>query len=1286
MALSSRTFRVLVSSAFSDLPNEHGILHGDVFPRLGELCRRHGWRFQALDLTAAAGLQDLTRFRSFSPPPIYVCVAGDRYGYRPLPASIPAAEFAQIEKRVPAGAVAFLREWYRLDANAVPPIHVLQRPSGVFAQPAAWERFVAAPLHALLVEAVCGLDLPPEERLKYEASAAEQEIQAALAGKDGGPVHIFCFAHAWEAGSVEPDADSRARLEALRKRLRQQLGGNWYEYTAKSLGALAATATAALYRVVQAEIKPKEKPVAEDRETAAHQALGRERARWFTGRAKPVERISQYLHGTDPHPLVIAGPPGSGKSALLAHSVERYRSLRREAVVIYRAAGATAESVDGRALLADVCRRLGPAEAGPAGYADLVEQFPERLKPQAAGAPIAVILDGLDQWAQLDQARDLDWLPATVPAGARLIVAASSAELLSRLKKKVPAENIVEPGPMTIGEGGRLLDLWLRDAGRTLSSAQRTRVLEGFRGCPLPGYLRLSFEEARRWRSSAPPSATSLAPDMAGQIDGLLERLAKRHGRPLVARCLGYLAAARQGLAEDELFELLARDGVVTPATWPPLCADLWPYLIERATDGVSLLAIAHREFRETAAQAFLAGGERRARHQALANYFEERGYPARRLAELARQQALGGLWGPLEATLTSFDFAEAKVGAGLLRDLIDDHRFATACWHAEKLGPPPWHEWSRFLTAEARTIEAAFGKHPQILFQQAFNHSRDGRVSRAARARVQQGREPQQPWFERVNLPDLPPGRDCLATFEGHGGAVTSIAPAAGGELVVSGGVDGTLRVWRVATGACVRVLRGHTSGIMAVLVTGAEGNRVVSASWDTTVRVWDLDSGECLHVLGGDVCPVVSLAAVGQERVAAGAADGSLRLWEIESGKCLATCKGHRERINSILALPGGRIASASDDGSVHVWNQEGLPLGVLTGHGGPVLHLNWIAGTLATSCHSGKILMWDLETSKTRDILVGHSGPVAGTATLDAARLVSWSYDNTLRFWSLVDGSQLAVMRRHAAPVTCVQVLKDGRLLSASEDFTLRLWGTEGESLGALAGHRSWVTALANGAAAVISASRDGTLKVWDPDAVSGEGAAQTVETPAEIARAHEVASVIVVDATTAISVTSEPEWFHLWDLEKGHCVQSAAGTSEAGGQLRERIRGRAATPAPSFFGGPRSQWGFAIRGAAAKKDGPSSGLALTRERERQEGLFDHEAGELAFYPVVCRASSWTFECEYGIAFDAHTREPHIVKAHHVAVAAAEPEAAAGAAAAPAGGLRTLVRKLWGRGDKL
>jgi WD40 repeat protein len=464
-----------------------------------------------------------------------------------------------------------------------------------------------------------------------------------------------------------------------------------------------------------------------------------------------------------------------------------------------------------------------------------------------------------------------------------------------------------------------------------------------------------------------------------------------------------------------------------------------------------------------------------------------------------------------------------------------------------------------------------------------------------------------------------------------------------------------------------------------MNLVIAGAEQDRAVSASWDSSIRVWDLHSGECLQVMGSDACPVGSLAAVGPDRVAAGAADGSLRLWELASGKCLATFRGHRDRINSILAVPGGRIVSASDDGSIRLWGEDGKGLGVLTGHGGPVLHLSWIAGALSASCRSGKILMWDLESGKTRDILSGHSGAVAGTAPLDSARMVSWSYDNTLRVWSLVDGSQLLVLRRHQAPVTSVAVLADGRLLSASQDGTLRLWDSGGESLGVLAGHRSWVTNVAAGAAAVISASRDGTLRVWDPDAVSGEGVSQTVDTPSEIGRSRELAGVYVVDATTAISVTSEPEWYQVWDLAEGRSVQSAAGTSEAGKQIRERIRSFAGGPGPSYCGGPRSRWGFAIRGAAGKQDQPAPGLALTRERGREDGLFDDTTGALAFYPVVCRPSSWAFECEYGIAFDARTREPHVVRAHRNGAVAEE-------ASAPSGGLRSLMRKLWGRGENV
>jgi hypothetical protein len=50
MASTEKTFRVFISSTFSDLKAERDALQSRVFPRLQELCQRHGARFQAIDL------------------------------------------------------------------------------------------------------------------------------------------------------------------------------------------------------------------------------------------------------------------------------------------------------------------------------------------------------------------------------------------------------------------------------------------------------------------------------------------------------------------------------------------------------------------------------------------------------------------------------------------------------------------------------------------------------------------------------------------------------------------------------------------------------------------------------------------------------------------------------------------------------------------------------------------------------------------------------------------------------------------------------------------------------------------------------------------------------------------------------------------------------------------------------------------------------------------------------------------------------------------------------------
>ena len=143
----------------------------------------------------------------------------------------------------------------------------------------------------------------------------------------------------------------------------------------------------------------------------------------------------------------------------------------------------------------------------------------------------------------------------------------------------------------------------------------------------------------------------------------------------------------------------------------------------------------------------------------------------------------------------------------------------------------------------------------------------------------------------------------------------------------------------------------------------------------------------------------------------------------------------------------------------------------------------------------------------------------------------------------------------------------------------------------------------------------------MRVWDLESVHSEQPVRQVETPPEIARSRDLVGVYVIDPTTAISVTADPEWLQLWDLSEGRCLQSVAGNSAAGKQLRERIRGRVGSTDLSFCARPRSEWGSAIRGATARRDGPSPGVALVRERQREDGAVDSD-GTSAFYPLPCR----------------------------------------------------------------
>ena len=116
MPIATRTFRVFVSSTFEDLKEERNALQRDVFPKLRTLCEQHGARFQAIDLrwgvrdeaaldqqTMEICLREIRRCQATGVRPNFIVLLGDRYGWQPLPARIPAAEFKALLPHIPAG-------------------------------------------------------------------------------------------------------------------------------------------------------------------------------------------------------------------------------------------------------------------------------------------------------------------------------------------------------------------------------------------------------------------------------------------------------------------------------------------------------------------------------------------------------------------------------------------------------------------------------------------------------------------------------------------------------------------------------------------------------------------------------------------------------------------------------------------------------------------------------------------------------------------------------------------------------------------------------------------------------------------------------------------------------------------------------------------------------------------------------------------------------------------------------------------------------------------------------
>jgi hypothetical protein len=77
----------------------------------------------------------------------------------------------------------------------------------------------------------------------------------------------------------------------------------------------------------------------------------------------------------------------------------------------------------------------------------------------------------------------------------------------------------------------------------------------------------------------------------------------------------------------------------------------------------------------------------------------------------------------------------------------------------------------------------------------------------------------------------------------------VHSVAVTPDGQRIVTGGADGTARVWDIVSGRELLTLKGHTRPVHSVAVT-ADGRRLITGSEDGTLKVWEAAAPEQVAV----------------------------------------------------------------------------------------------------------------------------------------------------------------------------------------------------------------------------------------------------------------------------------------------------------------------------------------------------------------------------------------------------------------------------------------------------